>query len=156
MKRLALTLASAALLASVAAAAVDPTHLPVGDGKISSAPRSGYVFSCRQTFPPAGGAFRDGPRIRADGTFDLTAKIAVGGAVAWPQAALQVVVRRSRRIVTSRDLPVGETTGTFPVSASDPAYAYDRNPNSIVRRRSGSRCRRCLGRQRARPVSPAA
>ena len=28
-------------------------------------------------------------------------------------------------------MPVGEVTGTFPIAATDPAYAYDRNPNSI-------------------------
>src|SRR5262249_11473867 len=34
-------------------------------------------------------------------------------------------------VVTTNDLPKGHGTGTFPVAASDPASAYDRNPNTI-------------------------
>jgi len=41
-------------------------------------------------------------------------------------------VSGGRRVVKTNDLPQGHTTGTFPVSASDPASAYDRNPNHIA------------------------
>jgi hypothetical protein len=51
--------------------------------------------------------------------------------VRWPGARFSVTVRGSSRIVRTNSLPVGATTGTFPIAAGDPAYAYDRNPNSI-------------------------
>src|SRR6266540_2231959 len=62
---------------------VDPRRLPLGDGKISKAPRVGWIWVCRVD-PGAGGAHRNGPWIRGDGTWDSTAKLAVGGAVTWP------------------------------------------------------------------------
>jgi hypothetical protein len=33
--------------------------------------------------------------------------------------------------LSTNDLPTGQITGTFPIASSDPAYAYDRNPNRI-------------------------
>ena len=82
--------ASAAALALLATAALahelDPTKLPLGDGKLSSAPKTGYIWACH-TDPNAGGAFRDGPWIdKAAGTYDLTAKAIVDGAVSWPHS----------------------------------------------------------------------
>ncbi len=37
------------------------TSLPLGDGKVSSQPQVGYVFSCRTRFGNAGGAQNDAP-----------------------------------------------------------------------------------------------
>jgi hypothetical protein len=56
----------ALLLAAATAHAhdVDPRRLPLGDGKISNAPRIGWIWACRID-PSAGGAQRDGPWIRA-------------------------------------------------------------------------------------------
>jgi len=34
-------------------------------------------------------------------------------------------------VIRTNSLPVGATTGVFPIAASDPAHAYDPNPNSI-------------------------
>ncbi|HEX2620911.1 MAG TPA: hypothetical protein VHL11_12205, partial [Phototrophicaceae bacterium] len=45
---------------------VDLEHLPLGDGKISTEPQAGYIWSCQTTFN-GGGAFRDGDWINGDG-----------------------------------------------------------------------------------------
>jgi hypothetical protein len=103
----------------------------LGDGKVSSTPRNGYVMRCGQaTDPSAGGAFKDGPWIHG-ATWDPSEKIAVQGSVTWPQAAYSVQVFGAQRIIATMDLPVSSTTGTFPIATSDPAYVYDRNPNRI-------------------------
>lgn len=106
--------------------------LPIGDGKYGAAPKVGYVFSCQSNFMTGiGGAFADGPWIHKDtGTFDFTAKIAVQGAVAWPAHTFTMTVSAGTRTVAGNGLP-DHDTGTFPIGASDPAYAYDRNPSSI-------------------------
>ena len=112
---------------------VDPAAIPLGDGYVSSSPEVGYVDSCIRTFPGQGGASVVGPWI--DGTtktWDSLTKVAVAGSVAWPQARYSVTVSGSRRIITGNDLPVDHTTGTFPISPSDPAYTYDHNPNTIT------------------------
>jgi hypothetical protein len=122
-----------ATASNAAAATTSPgaASLPLGDGKVSATPRAGYVMRCGQTPDPnGGGAFHDGPWIQ-DGVWDPAAKIAVQGMVAWPQAAFSVQVSGAQRIITTADLPVSSTTGIFPIATSDPAYAYDRNPNRI-------------------------
>ena len=92
------------------------------------------MLSCQTSFAAGGGAFRDGPWIRADGTWDPTAKLHVEGAVAWPQAMYDMRVEGSTRTVTTNGVPGQANTGVFPVAADDPAYQYDRNPNTIVPR----------------------
>ena len=111
--------------------ATDRTRLPLGDGRVTaSGPRRGWVFACRVGGPGGSGAFRDGPWIKSNGTFDLTAKAVVNGNVAWPG---QVVFRRTngRLLILGNGLPNSHGTGIFPISPSDDAYAYDRNPNRI-------------------------
>jgi hypothetical protein len=80
---------------------------------------------------PGGGAFRDGPWIKGDGTWAPGEKPHVEGAVSWPQAAFVPSLQGSTRVFSGNGLPLGITTGTFPVRSSDPAYQYDRNPNTI-------------------------
>ncbi len=107
----------------------DLTHLPIGDGKVSTtAPQIGYVFAC-QTMS-GGGAQADGPWIHSDGTFDFTAKATVDGAVEWPEHALKITLDGQARNITTNDLP-DHPTGTYPIASTDNAYQYDRNPNSI-------------------------
>ena len=103
-------------------------QLPLGDGKISAGPRAGYVYSCG-TGGGAGGAFADGPWIHG-ATFDLDAKTSVQGAVSWPAHRLTITVAGGAIHITTNDLP-SHTTGSFPIASGDPAYLYDRNPNSI-------------------------
>lgn len=111
---------------------VDVHNLPLGDGHVSTASaRRGSVYAC-QLMQAGGGAFRDGDWIHSDGTFDLTAKPTVDGAVQWPTARV-LISRSGKRVkITGNGLPVRATTGVFPIAPSDDAYAYDRNPNSIA------------------------
>jgi hypothetical protein len=109
--------------------------LPVGDGRyVTTGAKKGYVYACA-TYAAAlgqggGGAQVRGPWFSADGTtYDIDQKVSVSGSVDWP-ADNSVVTKAHKRIVTTNDLPEHET-GTFPVQATDPAYSYDRNPNTI-------------------------
>jgi hypothetical protein len=114
-------------------AAIDPARVPLGDGRISTVPKVGYVDSCVTAFGGIGGAQAIGPWIDETGrTWDRAAKPSVAGAVRWPQARYTVTTSGTRRVIAFNDLPVGHVTGTFPISASDPASAYDRNPNRIA------------------------
>lgn len=106
------------------------TALPIGDGKYGSSARVGYIFSCQTTFGGIGGAQADGPWVKSDGTFDGTAKIVVEGAVSWPTHAYSATITGGSRVITGNDLP-DHTTGIFPIASTDPAYVYDRNPNTI-------------------------
>lgn len=106
----------------------DLTRLPIGDGKISSAPKTGFIWACRID-PQAGGAFRNGPWIHSDGTYDFTKKAVVSGHVIWP-SRYHIALQGQRRTFTTNDLP-SHATGTFPIPQADEAYQYDRNPNSI-------------------------
>ena len=108
---------------------LDPRALPLGDGKVSTEPRRGYVYSCMTQFR-GGGAQHAGGWIHGS-TWDATSKIAVQGDVAWPSAVFSVSVAGEERRIAGNGLPLAHTTGIFPVRASDPAYVIDRNPNSI-------------------------
>lgn len=111
---------------------VDPTALPLGDGKVTTTgARRGYVYRCGPS-GGMGGAFAAGPWINtANGTWDSTAKATVDGTISWPAAAYSEAVNGATRTIVSTGLPVGGTTGIFPIASTDDAFAYDRNPNSI-------------------------
>jgi YHYH protein len=106
--------------------------LPVGDGRYTTdAPKHGYVYVCRA---PAGGggAMTRGPWFVNDNTeYDLNKKVAVEGNVEW-DASYSMLIDGDTRVIATNDLPLDHTTGVFPVQPSDPAYQYDRNPNSIA------------------------
>ena len=105
--------------------------LPLGDGKLSSSPKVGYVDSCTSNFR-GGGARHDGPWIdTAAGTWDADTKLAVQGSVDWPAARHSITTSGDERKISTNDLPKGEPTGTFPIATTDPAYQYDTNPNHI-------------------------
>jgi hypothetical protein len=65
-------------------------------------------------------------------TWNLLRKAFVSGKVAWPNATFQNTVQGGTRTLTGNDLPVGQTTGTFPVSPEDPAFAYRPDPSRIT------------------------
>jgi hypothetical protein len=121
--------APAATATALPATALDPTRLPLGDGKISTAAQRGSVYACQTRFA-GGGAFRDGPWIKSDGTWDSTAKVVVDGEVSWP-SRFTMREEGDRRIVETADLP-DHATGVYPIGREDDAFQYDRNPNSIV------------------------
>ncbi len=118
--------------ARASGAKVDKRALPLGDGKVTtSGPRRGWIYVCRTSNSPAG-AFEEGPWINAtDNTYDITAKVTVDGSVQWPQAIFDRSTQDGVRTLSGNGLPVGYTTGTFPIATTDDAYSYDRNPNSI-------------------------
>lgn len=110
---------------------VSPTAVSLGDGRVATSPRVGYVDSCTTSFR-GGGAEHTGPWIdSAAGTWNAQTKVSVQGSVTWANASSSFLVQGNQRIVTSNGLPRGLPTGTFPIAWSDPAYQYDRNPNSI-------------------------
>ena len=137
------TTTTVAQAAGTTSLVLDPSHdygnlyangiLPVGDNKyVTDTPKTGWVFLCRTPQGNAGGAQARGPWFSADGTtYDLNQKVAVEGTVAW-DGSYSEQVSDGKRVVTTNDLPRDHTTGEFPVSSSDPAYAYDRNPNHIA------------------------
>ena len=127
---------------SVTSLVLDPNHaygdeyadgiLPVGDGKfVLDAPRQGSIFLCNQG-GGGGGASARGPWfVNGDTEYDLNKKVSVEGDVSWNGTYSESIDGATRVIVTN-DVPHDHTTGVFPVSSSDPAYQYDRNPNHIA------------------------
>jgi len=109
---------------------VDITHLELGDGKVSSGPQMGYVYSCITAFDSTGGgAGSPGNWLNGDGTWDLTRKQVVDGSIIWPHS-FTISLQGDQRIFQGNDLP-DHPTGIFPIASTDDAYSADRNPNSI-------------------------
>lgn len=103
-------------------------YLPLGDGHISTSAKSGYIFSCQTNFHREG-AFKDGDWIVGD-KWNPSAKPQVKGNVLWPDYYFSIELAGNQRLIKSNDLP-DHATGIFPIQYSDPAYSFDRNPNSI-------------------------
>jgi hypothetical protein len=59
-------------------------------------------------------------------------KVAVSGSVSWSQATFSNSVADGVRLLAGNDLPVGHSTGVFPVQAGTPAANYRPNPSSIT------------------------
>ena len=77
-----------------------------------------------------GGAFEAGPWINSEEkTWDSTKKISVQGAVKR-ESTFSAEVEGDMLHIKGNGIPPTEM-GNFPVASSDPAYQYDRNPNSI-------------------------
>ncbi len=110
---------------------IDTARIPLGDGKLSTSPKKGYVYSCENNFSAnAGGASKDGDWINGE-TWNLKEKISVRGDNSWGAAWFESTITGLIRSLTGNGLPVGSKTGTFPVASDDPAYDIDRNPNTI-------------------------
>lgn len=127
-------LASSLILSSVVvsyATSIDLTQLPLGDKKISTSPKVGYIYAC-PTKGGGGGAQTTGSWIHGS-TWNLKEKLQVQGAVSWPSAQFTISTpTESGRIITGNGLPVGSLTGMYPIASTDPAYQVDRNPNTIT------------------------
>ena len=107
------------------------TSLPLGDGNTSTTTSGvGTLFTCTAGNSSLGGAQVVGPWITGS-TWNSTTKVVVAGSKSWPQAAFTSSLSSSTRLFTTNNLPKNGLTGTFPIASTDPAYAYDRNPNSI-------------------------
>jgi hypothetical protein len=118
-------------------ASIDPTALPLRDQQyVTADPRRGYVYVCdpyayRQSGAP--GSRRDGDWLDASAsTFDMTKKLYFAGNVLYPEARLTITANGDARAIAGNGLPVAVPSGTFPVSPSDPAFAYDGNPNHVT------------------------
>lgn len=107
---------------------VDLTRLELGDGKYSTSPQAGYVYSCQTQFNGVGST-GTGSWMNGDGTWDATKKAVVDGSITWPHS-FTITVQGDQRVFTGNNLP-NHPTGNYPISPSDDAYAVDRNPNSI-------------------------
>jgi hypothetical protein len=64
-------------------------------------------------------------------TFDITAKPKVTGSVQHP-GTFTISKQGDARVFVGNGLPTGVPTGIFPTRTTDPAYAYDANPNAIA------------------------
>lgn len=114
--------------------AADLTALPIGTDMVSTTGAAvGGLYVCDSGNPNGGGAFVAGPWIdEAAGTWDLTGKVYVEGEITWPMAEYSETIDGDTRRIVSNGLPVDTMSGTFPIASDDPAYSYDRNPNSIA------------------------
>jgi hypothetical protein len=107
------------------------TIVPLGDKKYTTTgAKKGYIYLCRtNTDERGGGAGTVGPWINGS-SWDYSKKVTVDGSVPWPSASLSIARSGAVRVLKTNALP-SHTTGVYPISSSDDAYTYDRNPNSI-------------------------
>ncbi|HET9721543.1 MAG TPA: YHYH protein [Candidatus Saccharimonadales bacterium] len=108
--------------------------LPTGDGKYTTdGAKQGYIYACQgysnNLKSQQGGAGQRGPWFVGTTQYDINKKLHVQGDVMW-QASFSNTVSGDTRTIISNNLP-NHPTGVFPISPTDPAYAYDRNPSSI-------------------------
>jgi len=122
-------LAAPALAHGTGNEGIDVTQLPVGSA--SNEAVVGGMWSC-QTSYAGGGAQTEGPWFNDDGTWNLDEKVAVEGSVEWPEADITIEREGDQRVITTKNLPVDDPTGEFPIASDTEAYQYDRNPNSIA------------------------
>ena len=75
--------------------AADLTTLPIGTPHVSTTGAAvGNLYVCDSGNPNGGGAFKAGPWLdEAAGTWDLTQKVSVQGAVDWPMAQYSETIR---------------------------------------------------------------
>ncbi len=121
------TSVASVLVGVVVALPLMAKDLPLGDGRISTTPRVGYLMSCVQDFPQR--ALHSGPWIHGD-EWNPADKTVVQGSVDWPTHRISISIENGQRVISADNLP-DHPTGIFPISRTDPAYQYDRNPNSI-------------------------
>jgi YHYH protein len=124
-----ISIAILAIASQIKASHPATTELPVGDGKVSNQPKTGYVFACNSNFR-TGGARHTGSWFHGN-TWNPLEKPHVQGKVQWPNASFGTAAQGNALAVKSNGLPVGTPTGTFPIASNDPVYAYDTNPNPI-------------------------
>ncbi|MCW2543850.1 MAG: hypothetical protein JWM40_1402 [Frankiales bacterium] len=106
---------------------LDLHALPLGTGKSTATPTRGLLERCGGT-PSGGPPVRTPPWVGAS-TWDITQKVAVAGSVAWSSTGKGQHVG-SNLVVSGNGLP--HRSGVFPVASSDPAFAYNPNPGSVL------------------------
>ncbi|MGQ0709475.1 MAG: YHYH protein [Rhodoferax sp.] len=112
------------------AASVDVRKLPVGTPFVTSTtPAPGWLYVCPVQAHGRAGAHLQGPWFNGDGsTWNATRKIAVQGSVQW-DSTFSVTPSGAALEIHGNGLP-STPVGSFPVQPGDPAFAFDRNPNS--------------------------
>jgi hypothetical protein len=110
---------------------VDLRSLPLGDQQYGTTPQKGKIDLCNTGMIQPTNDSSVFPWVHGK-TWDLTQKVFVSGSVSWPTAAFQNQVQGTTRVLSGNSLPVGHTTGTFPVKSTDPAAPYRPNPGSIA------------------------
>jgi len=101
--------------------------LPLGSAKASTSPREGYLWVCM--FPSNTMPVKIPPWVdTSTGTWSLTSKVAVEGDVKW-KAEFKASHEGSNEILQGNGLPA--QSGVFPVSVTDPAYAYNPDPTAV-------------------------
>ncbi len=117
-------------LAHIASNKYDNGELPLGDKHyVLDAPRKGYIYMCG--IPPSGGGAEHAGTWLHDTSWNEKQKPTVQGDVYWKEASFNHTVNGTQRILSGNGLPVAFPTGHFPISPSDLAAQYDRNPNRI-------------------------
>ncbi len=106
-------------------------EVPLGDEHYTtSGPKKGYVYLCN-VHKDNPGSMVNGPWISGS-SWNFLEKVSIQGSVTWPNAVFSSNVSGATRVLAGNGLPTTHTTGTFPVSSSDPARQYDANPNTIA------------------------
>jgi hypothetical protein len=106
---------------------LDTSGLRLGDYDYTTSPRKGYVDLCH--LPGAGNPVTTPPWVdTANGTWSAASKVAVEGDVRWP-SKFTVKHAGSRLKLSGNGLP--PRSGEFPVGPSDPAHAYNPDPEAI-------------------------
>ena len=96
-------------------------------------PAVGSVYVC--AVPNGSGANSSPPWINAaDSTWNALTKTIVQGSVSWSGTfAVAESADGTALNITGNGLPLAPiTTGTYPIASTDPAYAYDKNPNHVA------------------------
>lgn len=114
--------------------------LPVGDGRWTvDGPRKGWVYVCkpyaaamRAAQRPTGGVAPRQPWFSEDGQWYYPDRKPTVSGDQHHHGALSVDEHAGAREVRTNSLPVRDGTGVFPIAPSDPAYLFDRNPNTIA------------------------
>jgi hypothetical protein len=110
----------------------------VGDGRYNADKAvKRFIYTCSYytknlvASSGQGGAGTRGPWFVNNNTeYDYSKKTHVAGNIMW-QASFTNTVKDGFRTITTNDLPA-HPTGIFPIATNDPAYSYDRNPNTIA------------------------
>ena len=110
---------------------IDLTAIPIGDGKTTTTVPTdkGYLYVCK-IMTGGGGAFSS--PWAGTTTWDSTKKVKVDGQNFFSNASNSFTTHSGVRTITTNGLPSGYPAGNFPVSSSDDAYNYDRNPNTVT------------------------
>lgn len=103
--------------------------LTIGTGVSLTGPARGSVFACRLLAGDGSAGGNRQPWISGT-TWTPGSKLKVQGSVAW-SGQFTVTNSGALRVLAGNGLPVTSQTGTFPIARTDPARAYDGNPNSI-------------------------